>query len=432
MIEHLLTNLQVHGVYTAVVLLIAVGLILMWRWRWRDYRLLRRLAVMPLDPPAEAEEVKEEVVFESLKAPRPKVSLVLLSCNQVEELKANIPVFFMQTLKEMEIIVVDMGSTDETPALLEYLAANNPRLRYTLIPPEADNENRRQLAITLGVRAAKADWVVVTDVDCEPQNAEWLETLASAFRDDRTFVLGYFNFNDEDDSITRSAIYERLRMQAMRYRSAVGTGRRDSNGVVSFKGRAIGGNTRNMAINKRRFLEAGGFTHCPTLFGSENNLLVDSLATPGSTAVVARPEACVRVSIPLLQIMKAEGIRHQRALRHLSRRGQKFRLRESAASWTLWILIIIIAAYATVRTMSYIDSGLTLDRLQYVHYDLLVFLLTLTVVFLPGRALRRATKALGERSFNWLWVFFRQLFQPFITVQRKFVTYRALRRSWRR
>jgi glycosyltransferase involved in cell wall biosynthesis len=72
-----------------------------------------------------------------------------------------------------EIIVVDDGSTDESPAILEQLAAQNPRIQLILQPK---NQGKGS-AVRAGIQAATSDMIIIQDADLEYDPREYASLL---------------------------------------------------------------------------------------------------------------------------------------------------------------------------------------------------------------------------------------------------------------
>lgn len=71
-------------------------------------------------------------------------------------------------LEDFEVLIVDDGSTDESPEVLKRLTADYPELRPILFAANAG-----QSAATLaGFRAARGDWVAILDADLQNPPAE--------------------------------------------------------------------------------------------------------------------------------------------------------------------------------------------------------------------------------------------------------------------
>ena len=90
-----------------------------------------------------------------------KVSVLMAVYNGARHLPRSLDSIFGQTLEDFEFIVVDDGSTDETPAILE--GVMEPRLVVIR------NEENLGLTVSLnkGLKAAKGDFVARMDADDE-------------------------------------------------------------------------------------------------------------------------------------------------------------------------------------------------------------------------------------------------------------------------
>ena len=63
--------------------------------------------------------------------------------------------------------------------------------------------SRKKLQITLGVKAAKHEWIILTEPNCRPSNDKWLQTMARQCQDPNHLVLGYVALDEETKSIRR-------------------------------------------------------------------------------------------------------------------------------------------------------------------------------------------------------------------------------------
>src|SRR3954451_3114007 len=86
---------------------------------------------------------------------------------------------------EFEVVVVDDGSTDATPAELRRLVSEE---RLRIVPLRLDPNGGPARARNAGWRATSADVVVFTDDDCVPQPG-WLAALVKRV-DDADVVIG--------------------------------------------------------------------------------------------------------------------------------------------------------------------------------------------------------------------------------------------------
>ncbi len=62
--------------------------------------------------------------------------------------------------------------------------------------------SRKKLQITLGVKAAKHEWIILTEPNCRPSNDKWFQTMARQCQDPNHLVLGYVALDEENQERT--------------------------------------------------------------------------------------------------------------------------------------------------------------------------------------------------------------------------------------
>jgi glycosyltransferase involved in cell wall biosynthesis len=99
-------------------------------------------------------------------ADAPRLSVVLPVRNGERYLDAALESVLAQTFREFELLALDDGSTDSTPAILERHAAADARVRVVPLTPRGQAR-----AMNVGVARARAAWIARMDADdvCEPQ-----------------------------------------------------------------------------------------------------------------------------------------------------------------------------------------------------------------------------------------------------------------------
>ncbi|CAN5633530.1 hypothetical protein BH10BAC3_BH10BAC3_12650 [soil metagenome] len=133
----------------------------------------------------------------------PLVSIVLPTYNRAHLLKRSIETCLSQTLRDLELIVVNDCSTDNTKAIVEAFAAKDPRVRLIT------NEKNLRLPASLnkGFDNAKGKYFTWTsDDNLYAPNA--LEVLSQTLEANPGADLVYANYNeiDENDKITGQGI----------------------------------------------------------------------------------------------------------------------------------------------------------------------------------------------------------------------------------
>lgn len=95
------------------------------------------------------------------------ISVVITTYNRPDALEAVVRACFMQNDKNFEIIIADDGSTANTHALVQGLAAASPvPLRHVWQP---DQGFRAAMARNRGTLAAGGEYIIFLDGDCIPQ-----------------------------------------------------------------------------------------------------------------------------------------------------------------------------------------------------------------------------------------------------------------------
>lgn len=135
---------------------------------------------------------------------QPPVSILITAHDNLAELERNLPMFLRQQYTaDYQVIVVCQSTDGETQDFLKRTAAENPHLYYTYIPESSRYMSRKKLQITLGVKAAKHEWIILTEPNCRPSNDKWLQTMVRQCQDPNHLVLGYVALDEETKSVRR-------------------------------------------------------------------------------------------------------------------------------------------------------------------------------------------------------------------------------------
>ena len=128
----------------------------------------------------------------------PVISVVIPAYNAAETLERALVSVAVQSLADIEIIVVDDGSTDDTPRLLRDRAALDPRMRALT---QANGGVAR--ARNAGIAAARAEWVATIDADdlWHPRKLELQLAAAAAAGEACTMVYAWSRRIDMDDRV---------------------------------------------------------------------------------------------------------------------------------------------------------------------------------------------------------------------------------------
>src|SRR3954452_9759238 len=109
----------------------------------------------------------------------PAVSVVVICYNDAGNLPAAVRSATRQTLRDLEIVIVDDGSSDDTPSVASALAATDARVRYHRLDVNSGGCSRPR---NTGVELATAEFVTFLDSDDVLPRRACASLLAAARR----------------------------------------------------------------------------------------------------------------------------------------------------------------------------------------------------------------------------------------------------------
>lgn len=208
----------------------------------------------------------------------PPVSIIICARNEDTNLKKNLPKILAQDYPNFEVIVVDDNSEDGTTEYLFFLSQKEPRLKRT----STKNSNRmmagKKFPLTLGLKAAAFETVLLTDADCYPASDQWLRSMVEAYTDGREIVLGYGAYEKQEGRLNRRIRFETVH-SAINYLSFALAG-------VPYMG--VG---RNLSYHKQLFFQSNGFFEHRELPSGDDDLFINKVARKRNTAIMIRPES---------------------------------------------------------------------------------------------------------------------------------------------
>lgn len=139
-----------------------------------------------------------------------QLSVVIVVHDEETALEQNLPHFLHQKCDTpYEVIVVDDFSMDRTSDVLKQFKEECPALHITFLPKSVPNPSRQQLAMYIGAKAAKSDWVVFADIHRPPTSSEWIDGLAKETVSGAVEVVMIFT-DRKNPEIVEFASYQHL------------------------------------------------------------------------------------------------------------------------------------------------------------------------------------------------------------------------------
>ena len=122
-----------------------------------------------------------------------KFSVIMTVYDNGSDLEQHLPAFLTQTYEPgYEVIVVDESSTDDTDDILKLLKQQYSHLYTTFLPKPDIHRTRKRLALTIGVKAAKNDWVIFSDINAFPKDNTWLQSIADNLDGNSGIMMGRY------------------------------------------------------------------------------------------------------------------------------------------------------------------------------------------------------------------------------------------------
>ena len=104
-----------------------------------------------------------------------KCSIVIRAYNEEKLIGRLLEGIKQQTVKDVEIILVDSGSTDTTVSIADSFGA-----KVVHIPPAEFTFGR---SLNIGIKSASREFIVIASAHVYPVYPDWLETLLRSFQD---------------------------------------------------------------------------------------------------------------------------------------------------------------------------------------------------------------------------------------------------------
>lgn len=231
------------------------------------------------------------------------VSVIVVADNNAEDLRANLDSLLSQDYEPgYEVIVVVDKDEDGTGDFLKAYG-KRPNLYTTFVPDSSRYMSRRKLAITLGVKAAKNELILLTDATCRPVSDKWISVMASRLDEGTDIVMGYSNYIHEAGLFK---VFYRFHCEYSNFREAC-------------NGAAYGMAGNNIMFRKDVFMAGNGFQGNLKYLRGEYVFLVNKYAGQGNAAVETSCEGRVEDRVPTRKEWHSVNLFYRETRRHLDR-----------------------------------------------------------------------------------------------------------------
>ncbi|MBR4739143.1 MAG: glycosyltransferase [Bacteroidales bacterium] len=268
--------------------------------------------------------------------PTPPVSVVLTARNDAAWLKENLVYLLEQDYPDFEVVVVDYLSNDDTEFVLKLLKDYYPHLKVVPFKEDVNLFQGKKYPLSIGIKSAKNDILMLADPDCTPKNLLWLRGMVRGFMKEGTqVVLGYCGVKRTKTLLGCLQQYDALAYGAQYLGSAL-------------LGHPYTGSGRNLSYRRSFFFRQGAFIRHYDVADGSDDLFVYQNADRKNTSICIDSDACLMAEPRKHFYQWHDDRRHRVATRNRHRLSD--RLCESLPGW-MNILFYAAAVLLVLRGM---------------------------------------------------------------------------------
>lgn len=201
------------------------------------------------------------------------VSIIVCAKNEAENVKILVHKLLEQEYPDFELILIDDSSTDETLEIFEAFEKETSKIKLVKVVNNEAFWGNKKFALTLGIKAAKNEYLLFTDADCVPVSNQWLREMTSHFTLKKTIVLGYGAYEKIKGSFLNKLIRFETLLTAIQYF-----------GWASI-GKPYMGVGRNMAYKKEEFFKMNGFINHMKIRSGDDDLFINEASKSENTTL---------------------------------------------------------------------------------------------------------------------------------------------------
>lgn len=232
---------------------------------------------------------------------KPSFSIIIPAHDNAYELEHHLPHYLSQIYDgDFEIIVVESKTGDRTDEVLAKLSTDK-RLYTTFIPSTSRYMSRKKLAMTVGAKAAKNEWLIFADAECYPASNNWLDAIACELNENTDIAIGYGNYSDDASDMQR---YIQLVNSLHALRKAQ-------------KGVACMAATECIAMKRNIFMDNKGFDGNLMYVRGEYDYLVNKFAETGNTSIITNRDGWTIKDAPTKKTWKNLNLFRIDTMKHL-------------------------------------------------------------------------------------------------------------------
>lgn len=209
----------------------------------------------------------------------PPLTTIICAKNEQYNLEKNIPGLLQQQYEApFELLLVNDNSEDDTKHVMQWMSRDYPRLKVINIERKNKESVGKKYPLSIGIREAKHEHLLLTDADCLPVSEQWASKMASAYLPGIDIVLGYGPYEKHPGFLNKVIRFETFH-SALQYLS------------YALAGHPYMGVGRNLSYKKELFTQHKGFTSINHIPGGDDDLFISKAANKSNTAIMIDTDA---------------------------------------------------------------------------------------------------------------------------------------------
>jgi glycosyltransferase involved in cell wall biosynthesis len=165
---------------------------------------------------------------------------------------------------------VNDSSWDDTADILKALQISYPSMHIIEINEDKQIMQGKKFALTLGIKAAMYDVVLLTDADCRPTSSNWITEMTKGVGERKEITLGFSGYKKYPGYLNKLIRFDAF-ITGLNYLGFAKTGR------------PYMGVGRNLCYTKTAFFRIGGFRTHYKLASGDDDLFVKEASTARNT-----------------------------------------------------------------------------------------------------------------------------------------------------
>lgn len=304
------------------------------------------------------------------------VSVVVCARDAYEYLQDLVPVLLTQDYPDYEIVIVNDCSEDETEEWLKDIERREPKIKPVQLRQHLNFFNGKKFPLSMGIKSAKNDLIILTDVNCLPTNSQWLRSVVHSYGNNTEVVIGYSPYFNKKGVFNKIMRFDAVQY-AMQYLSAA---------LNKHPYMGIG---TNLSYRKELFYRHKGFTSHYTTSVGDDDLFISQVAKGKNTEVLIDAENAILTTPPHKFGMWA----HIKSSRYSTIPQYDVKAKASSALFT-WSHFLFYASFIALMLLKP-AFALSIGAVYYIPILVFFFLLRYgsQMIIYHG-----ATKRLGEKG----------------------------------